>query len=167
MDDPRNVRFFEFLSDEERAEFAELAVFEPGEALIEEGGPEKHLQVLTSGTVEVHKEVFSGRQQHLSTIEATAVIGEMGLVTEPRAAATVTAKGPVEARRLPREVFLEKLESGSGMVYKVAYEIGRTLAGKMAQTDEFIAKVVAELEDAESDRDFEVFRDKLIREWSF
>jgi DUF917 family protein len=53
------------------------------------------------------------------------------------------------------------------MAYKVAYEIGRTLAEKMAQTDESIAKVVAKLEDAESDRDFDVFRDKLIREWSF
>ena len=123
------LSLFRSLTPEEKSELEALlepVSFGAGEAIFEEGGPEEHLHVLTSGTVEVHKEVFSGRQQHLSTIEAPAVVGEMGLVTEPRAAVTVTAKGPVEARRLPREVFLEKLESGSGMVYKVAYEIGRT-----------------------------------------
>lgn len=161
---------FENLSPEEKAEFEallETTSFEAGEAIFEEGGPTKYLYVLTSGTAEVHKEVFPGRRQHLATIEAPVLVGEMGLMGESRAAATVTAKEPVEARRLPREVFLEKIEAGSGAAYKVAYEIGRTLAERMFHTNESVAKVVAQLEVTGSDRDFDVFRDKLMREWSF
>jgi hypothetical protein len=76
-------------------------------------------------------------------------------------------KGPMETWRLPREAFRKKLEAGSSAAYKVAYEIGRVLAERMAKTDESIANIVAQLEDAETDRDFDVFRDMLIREWSF
>ncbi len=161
---------FESLTPEEKAEFEALlepASFEAGEKILEEGGPSEYLCVITSGVVEVHKEVFSDRQQHLATLEAPAVVGEMGLMTEPRAAATVTAKGPVEAQRLPREAFLERLEAGSGAAYKVAYEIGRILAERMAHTDESMAKIITRLEEARSDRDLDVFRDKLVREWSF
>ena len=161
---------FKDLTPEERAELETLfepASFADGETIFEEGGLEEYLYVLTSGAVEVHKEVFPGRQQHLATIKAPTVVGEMGLVAEPQAAATVTARGPVEARRLPRETFLEKLEAGSSAAYKIAYEIGRTLAEKMARTDEYITEVAAQLEDAELERDFDAFRDKLMQEWSF
>ena len=161
---------FENLTSKERAELEALlepASFEPGEEILEEGGPEECLYVLTYGTVEVHKEVFPDRQQHLATIEAPAVVGEIALMSEPSATATVTARSPVEAWRLPRETFLEKLQAGSDAACKFAYEIGRTLAERMAGTDESIAKIVARLEDTESNRDFEVFRDKLMQEWSF
>ena len=47
--------------------------------------------MITSGTVEVYKTVLPGRRQHLATIEAPTVVGEMGLLTEPRAAASVEA----------------------------------------------------------------------------
>ncbi len=161
---------FENLTPKERAEFEVLlepASFETGEEILEEGSPDGCLYVLTSGTVEVHKEVVPDRQQHLATIEAPAVVGEFGLMTEPPATATVTARSPIEAWRLPREAFLEKLEAGSEAAFKVAYKLGRILAGRMARTDESIAKIVAQLEDTESDRDFDVFRDKLMQEWSF
>jgi CRP/FNR family transcriptional regulator len=161
---------FKDLTPEEKAELETLfepASFEAGEVILEEDGREKYLYVLTSGVVEVHKEVFPGRLQHLATIEAPTVVGEIGLMTEPRAAATVTARGPVEAQRLPREAFLKKLETDSEAAYKVVYEIGRILAERMARTDERVAKIVTQIEDAESDRDFDVFREKLMQEWSF
>jgi len=165
------LSLFEDLTYEEKAELGALlepASFGIGEDILEEDGLEGYLYVLTSGAVEVYKEVFPGRRQLLATIEAPAVVGEMGLVTRCPAVATVTAKEPVEAQRLPYEAFLKKLDAGSEAAYKVVYEIGRTLAERMARTDERVASVVAQLEDTEPDRrDFDVFRDKLIREWSF
>jgi len=161
---------FKDLTSEERAELEALFApvsFETGEAIFEEGGPEEHLYVLTSGTVEVYKEVFPDRWYRLAIVEAPAVVGEIGLVSEPPAVATVTAKEPVEARCLPDKIFLEKLDAGSEAAYKVAYEIGRTLAERMAHTNECIAKVVAQFEESEPKRDFDVFRDKLMQEWSF
>jgi CRP-like cAMP-binding protein len=166
----RDVPFFRHLNNEEREELEELlepAVFEAGETVFEEDGPEERLYVITSGTVEVHKGVLPGRRQHLATIEAPTVVGEMGLLTEPRAAASVEAKTPIEAYGIDRDRFLELLDADSTAACKVVYEIGRTLANRMARTDESIAGVIAQLENTGEATDFEVFQDRLIREWSF
>ena len=166
----RDVPFFRHLNNEEREDLEELlepADFEAGETLIEEGGLEVRLYVITSGTVEVHKGVLPGRRQHLATMEAPTVVGEMGLLTEPRAAASVEAKTSVKAYGIDRDRFLEMLDADSPAACKVVYEIGRTLANRMARTDESIAGVIARLENADEATDYEVFQDSLIREWSF
>ena len=167
-----NVPLFGRLDAEERAELGELlepARFEAGERLFEEGGPEERLYVITSGTVEVHKRVLPGRRQRLATIEAPTVVGEMGLLTEPRAAASVEARTSVQAYGIDRDRFLKMLDRDSPAASKVVYEIGRTLAERMARTDEVIAAVIAQLDGAgDGDRrDMDVFRDRLISEWSF
>src|SRR5215207_2321676 len=168
----RDVPLFRHLNDEEREELEELlepADFEAGETLFEEGGLEVRLYVITSGTVEVHKGVLPGRRQHLATMKAPTVVGEMGLLTEPRAAASVEAKTSVEAYGIDRDRFLEMLDADSPAACKVVYEIGRALADRMARTDESIAGIIAQLERAGADdfTDFEIFQDRLIREWSF
>ncbi len=164
------VPYFGHLDAEERAELEELlepASFEAGEAIFEEGGPEGRLYVITSGTAEVYKRVLPGRREHLATIEAPTVVGEMGLLTEPRAAATVEARTPIEAYGIDRDRFLELLDADSPAACKVIYEIGRTLSERMAKTDQSVAEIIARLEDADEARDIDVFRDHLIREWSF
>src|SRR5215207_3478431 len=168
----RDVPLFRHLNDEEREELEELlepADFEAGETLFEEGGLEVRLYVITSGTVEVHKGVLPGRRQHLATMKAPTVVGEMGLLTEPRAAASVEAKTSVEAYGIDRDRVLEMLDAGTPAACKVVYEIGRTLASRMARTDESIAGIIAQLESARVDdlTDLEIFQDRLIRQWSF
>jgi CRP/FNR family cyclic AMP-dependent transcriptional regulator len=166
----RDVPLFRHLNDEEREELERLLVpadFEAGETLFEEGGPEERLYVITSGTVEVGKVVLPGRRQHLATMQAPTVVGEMGLLTEPRAAASVEAKTSVKAYGIDRDRFLEMLDADSPAACKVVYEIGRTLADRMARTDESIAGIIAQLENAHEATDFDVFQDRLIREWSF
>src|SRR5918998_5361082 len=165
----KDVPLFRHLTDEELEELEELlepAGFEAGETIFEEGGPEERLYVITSGTVAVHKMVLPGRRQHLATIEAPTVVGEMGLLTEPRAAASVEARTVVEAHSIDRDRFLEMLDDDSPAACKVMYEIGRTLADRMARTDETIADIIGRLEGAEA-TDFDIFQDRLIREWSF
>jgi CRP/FNR family transcriptional regulator, cyclic AMP receptor protein len=167
----RDVPFFRHLDDEEREELEELlepASFKAGETIFEEGGPEERLYVITSGTVEVHKGVLPGRRQHLANIEAPTVVGEMGLLTEPRAAASVEAITPIEAHSIDRDRFLEMLDEDSPAACKVVYEIGRTLANRMARTDETIADIIGRLEGSGDEAtDFDIFQDRLIREWSF
>src|ERR671910_3428723 len=93
--DLSDVPIFEHLDEDERDELEELmqpASFEAGQMIFEEGAPEERLYVITSGTAEVYKMVLPGRRQHLATIEAPTVVGEMGLLTEPRAAASVEAR---------------------------------------------------------------------------
>ena len=99
--DLRDVPIFKHLDDDERAEFEELTEpvsFEAGQRIFEEGAPEERLYVISAGTVEVYKSVLPGRRQRLAIIEAPTVVGEMGLLTEPRAAASVEAITRVEAQ---------------------------------------------------------------------
>jgi CRP/FNR family transcriptional regulator, cyclic AMP receptor protein len=167
----RDVPFFRDLTDEELEELEELlepAGFEAGETIFEEGGPEGRLYVITAGTVDVHKMVLPGRRQHLATIEAPTVVGEMGLLTEPRAAASVEARTLIRAYAIDRDRFLERLDDDSPAACKVVHEIGRTLANRMARTNETIADIIGQLEDASGEvTDFDIFQDRLIREWSF
>jgi CRP-like cAMP-binding protein len=167
-----NIPFFRQLTEDEREELEELfepASFAAGQTVFEEGGPEERLYVISAGTLEVYKEVLPGRRQQLATVRAPTVVGEMGLLTEPRAAAGVVAKTPVEAHGIDRDRFLEMLDADSPAACKVVYEIGRTLAQRMDKTDEAIAGIVARLEaaGAHDNRDTDVFRDQLIEEWYF
>jgi CRP-like cAMP-binding protein len=165
------VPVFKHLNAEERAELEALmepAFFDAGQAIFGEGGPEERLYVITSGTVEVHKRVLRRRRQHLATVQAPTVVGEMGLLTEPRAAATVEAVTPVEAHGIDRDRLLEMLDEDSPAACKLVYEIGRTLAERMARTDRTVAEVIARLEEAQAGTgDADVFRDQLVRDWSF
>jgi CRP-like cAMP-binding protein len=166
----RGMPFFGHLDAEERAELEELlepASFEAGELIFEEGGPEGRLYVITSGSAEVYKTVLPGRREHLATLEVPTVVGEMGLLTEPRAAATVEARTPIEAYGIDRDRFLELLDADSPAACKVIYEIGRTLSERMAKTDRSVAEIIARLEEADEATDIDVFRDRLIQEWSF
>ena len=169
--DLSDVPIFKHLDEDERAEFEELSVpvrFEAGQRIFEEGAPEDRLYVITSGTVEVYKSILPGRRQHLATIEAPTVVGEMGLLTEPRAAASVEAITMVEAHGVGRDRLLEMLDADSPAACKLVYEIGRTLAERMARTDRTVAEVIARLEEAQAGTgDADVFRDQLVRDWSF
>lgn len=166
-----DVPIFRHLDAEERAELEELlepASFEAGEMIFDEGGPEEKLYVITSGTVEVYKRVLPGHRQHLATVEAPTVVGEMGLLTEPRAAASVEAATRVEAHGIERDRLLEMLDADSPAACKLVYEIGRTLAGRMAATDQTVVEVIDHLEKAGTgSSDPDVFRDRLVQEWSF
>ena len=166
-----SVPIFKHLDAEERAELEELlepASFEAGQIIFDEGGPEERLYVITSGSVEVYKKVLPGRRQHLATVEAPTVVGEMGLLTEPRAAASVEAATRVEAHGIERDRLLEMLDADSPAACKLVYEIGRTLAERMAATDRTVVEVINRLEkDDAGPKDPDVFRDQLVHEWNF
>ena len=169
--DLSNVPAFRHLDAEERAELAGLlepASFMSGEIIFREGGPEERLYVITEGAVEVSKRVLPGRHQTLATVAAPTVVGEMGLLTEPRAAATVECIAPVEAHGIDRDRLLQMLDADAPAACKLVFELGRTLAERMAQTDKTVADVIARLEDTRTaHQDTDVFRDQLSHYWSF
>src|SRR5215212_7006263 len=102
----RGIRFFEFLTEEEREEFAEASEpvsFAPGVNIIEEGVDQESLFVLVSGAVEVRKGLPVGKSRLLAEIDASrgrTVVGERGLLGESGASATVMAGDGVEAIRI-------------------------------------------------------------------
>jgi CRP/FNR family cyclic AMP-dependent transcriptional regulator len=166
----RRVRFFEFLTEEEREEFAqgsELVTFELGEAIIEEGGGTHDLFVLTSGRVEVRKRIPGG-DRLLAEIEATSertVVGERGLLGESGASATVRAASRVEAIKISRETFRRMVSEGRPAAFKLSYRIARTLARRLTRLDEEVVEAIRELE-RRGETDLEAFRDRLVTDWA-
>jgi CRP/FNR family cyclic AMP-dependent transcriptional regulator len=167
----RGVRFFEFLTEEEREEFAEgseFAAFGPGETIIEEGGEPGSLFVLTSGSVEVLKKVPGSGDRLLARIDAAegrTVVGERGLLGESGASATVRAVDRVEAIKIPRQTFRRMVEEGRPAAFKLSYRIARTLARRLTRLDEEVVAAIRELE-TRGETDLEAFRDKLITDWA-
>jgi CRP/FNR family transcriptional regulator, cyclic AMP receptor protein len=166
----QGVRFFEFLTEEERDEFlegSELVAFEPGEEIIEEGGGTHDLFVLTSGRVEVRKRI-PGSDRLLAEIDATnerTVVGERGLLGESEASATVRATDRVEAIKIPRETFRRMFSEGRPAAFKLSYRIARTLARRLTRLDEEVVEAIRELE-RRGETDLEAFRDKLMTDWA-
>ena len=147
--DLRDVPIFKHLDADERAEFEELsepASFEAGQMIFEEGAPEERLYVITSGTAEVYKTILPGRRQHLATIEAPTVVGEMGLLTEPRAAASVEAITRVEAHGVGRDRLLEMLDADSPQPASSSTRSGAPSPNAWPTTNATVAEVVFRLE---------------------
>jgi CRP/FNR family transcriptional regulator, cyclic AMP receptor protein len=166
----QGVRFFEFLTEEEREEFAEgsePAVYGPGETIIEEGGDPGSLFVLTSGSVEVRKRVRGGDRllASIDTTEGPTVVGERGLLGESGASATVRAESRVEAMKIPRQTFRRMVAEGRPAAFKLSYRIARTLARRLTRLDEEVVEAIRELE-SRGETDLEAFRDKLITDWA-
>ncbi len=167
----KGVKFFEFLTEEEREEFAEgsgSAAFEAGETIIEEGREPGSLFVLISGSVEVIKRVPRGGELLLARIDAAegrAVVGERGLLGESGASATVRAARPVEAIKIPRQTFRRMVAEGRPAAFKLSYRIARTLARRLTRLDEEVVAAIRELE-YRGETDLEAFRDKLITDWA-
>ena len=163
----QGVRFFEFLTDEEREEFlegSEVVTFEPGEELIEEGRETHDLFVLTSGRVEVRKSISGGRDRLLAEIDATSertVVGERGLLGESGASATVRTASRVEAIKIPRQTFRRMVSEGRPAAFKLSYRIALTLARRLTRLDEEVVEAIRDLEHR-GGTDLEAFRDKLI-----
>lgn len=168
-DSLKSVRFFEFLTDEERAEFvrvSERVSFDAGEPLIREGTEQDSMYVLTSGRVEVFKRVLNDEDHRLATIEPGAVIGERGLLGRSGASATVRAVEAVEAIRIPRATFRDMISAEEPAAYKLAFHISRTLARRLTELDEEICHAIRELEHRPRETDLEVFRDRISSDWS-
>ena len=166
------VRFFEFLTEEERAEFAEgseLVTFEAGEEIIEEGRGTHDLFVLTSGRVEVWKRIRGGGGDRLlAEIDATdepTVVGERGLLGESGASATVRAASPVDAIKISHKTFRRMISEGRPAAFRLSYRIARTLAHRLTRLDEEVVEAIRELE-RRGETDIEAFRDKLITDWA-
>jgi CRP/FNR family transcriptional regulator, cyclic AMP receptor protein len=165
------VRFFEFLTEEEREEFAEgseQVSFETGEEIIEEGRGTHDLFVLTSGRVEVWKRIRGGDDRLLAEIDATderTVVGERGLLGERGASATVRAASPVEAIKISRRTFRRMISEGRPAAFRLSYRIARTLAHRLTNLDEEVVEAIRELE-RRGETDIEAFRDKLITDWA-
>lgn len=103
----KNIDFLKILDTDELEYVAaglHPAEFSKGENIVEQGQETDWLYILTEGNAEVLVS-SDGREQKVASLEAPAILGEMGMMTgEPRSA-TVVATSPVHTYRFYRGSF--------------------------------------------------------------
>ncbi|AMJ61735.1 cyclic nucleotide-binding domain-containing protein [Bosea sp. PAMC 26642] len=97
---------------------SERAVFAPGEVLFRQGDESDAAYVVIAGSADVLIETSDGPVR-ISTVEASAILGEMGIVTGDLRSATIVAATAVTTLKLRKEIFLALLAEFPQMALSV------------------------------------------------
>lgn len=102
------VKFFEGFSDEDLRRVSELSdevEVEAGDVVVDQGDPGTHCYVILSGSASVYV-----RGEHVATLEAGSMVGEMALVDHRPRTATVVADVDLDLLRFRSDAFAKLLE---------------------------------------------------------
>jgi len=102
--------------------------YAPGDVLIRQGEPSRHLLVLVDGEVEVLVE-DQARRHDVAKVGVATILGEMGLLTDEPCTATVVAKTAINALVLPAERF-HRLASRHHVLW---HALSRLVAQRLGQ----------------------------------
>lgn len=106
-----------------------------GHALIDEGGRPSGLVLLLQGRVEVFKHGPDGQRQSLASIDAPTLVGEMSILLDRPASATVITLTECEFLLLTRTQFQRLIASDNIAAYKLVVIIAGVLADRLAKLD--------------------------------
>ncbi|RME28617.1 MAG: cyclic nucleotide-binding domain-containing protein [Deltaproteobacteria bacterium] len=137
----QRMELFRWCSDGELSAMAELAVprsFGAGTLLLRQGAMNRTLYLLVSGRVAINKD-----GQRIAEVDSGVVLGEMSMLDDPRASATVEALTPVEVLTLDRESFLAALKADANMAVKVLWSLLLRVSSNLRQTSERLAEASA------------------------
>jgi len=137
----RRIELFRWCSDAELVRMAELALprsFPRGSLLLRQGVTNTTLYLLVSGRVGVNKD-----GQRIAEVDSGTVFGEMSMLDDPRASATVEALTPVEVLTLDRDSFLAALKADANMAVKVLWSLLLRVSGNLRKTSERLADASA------------------------
>jgi len=108
---------------------------EVGHALLNEGDRPSGLMFLLQGQVEILKQGANGQRQALAKVDAPSLLGEMSLITDRPAVATVMAVTECDYQLLTKPQFQRLIASESLAAYKLVVVIATVLAQRLAQID--------------------------------
>ena len=106
--------------------------FGDGQILCNQEDPGEMLYILESGQVRVSQITRDGHEVVFAVLEAPAALGELSLLDGAPRAATVTAQGPITVRFVPRQAFLELMDTQPAMMRAVL----KRLTAMVRQTNE-------------------------------
>jgi CRP-like cAMP-binding protein len=168
----RQVPLFANLNDEECGQIAravETKHFQPGEEVLQQGGTCRNLWIVLEGECDVVKRAGdspTAPEVVLATLGPLENFGEMSFYQAAPHAAAVRARTELKVLRLTREAYSNLVEHGDGAAFKLAYNTVESLAKRLRQMDEWVARLLTE--NAKKDRaaEWRGFRDKLFKEWN-
>ena len=126
--DPARLKLLAFTSD--RVQFTD------GQRFFAQGDASDAAYVVLDGKAEVLLEPAGGEAIRLAVLGRTALVGEMGILSDAPRSASVRALGPTTALRIDRRVFLELLSQFP----QIAVAVMRELARRLEQTNQKLAE---------------------------
>jgi CRP-like cAMP-binding protein len=140
----KELPLFNELTDPEIDQIAPLCSLVEGKAgdcLIREGEPVPTLYFLLSGQAAVIKSADEEQQPEIGVIVRGAVIGELSLMDNAHASATIVAKRPFKALAIDREAFNQVMDNNHSLGYKIFRKLARNtslrlrlVSGKLAES---------------------------------
>ena len=120
--------------------FVERRRFRAGEAVIERGEVDRALYIVVEGNLQARVVEGVGGMRRGATLlfPAGSVIGEIGFFDGKPRTATVTALTSGELLRLSFEAFEALAANEPDLAREMLLDLGRILAVRLRQTDEFI-----------------------------
>jgi CRP-like cAMP-binding protein len=113
--------------------------FPEGCLIVTEGQPTKGMYLLNSGKVRIGKKTEFGLAR-LAELEAPSAFGELGLLTQQPASASVTALSIVVAGFFPATRFNGLVGMGNRTALKIAMNLGRLAATRLLSTNEQLVR---------------------------
>ena len=117
---------------EQLAAFAFNKSYAPGDVVFEEGQTGNGLYMITSGKVEVVKNMGTASEQQLAVLDSGEVFGEMALLEERPRSASVRALEDTHCLGIDRFLFLSQLYKDP----QVAITMIQVLAQRLREMDE-------------------------------
>ena len=120
----RNVKFFSTFTIADIDSLLDLFIrysFPSGKRIIKEGNEGEAFYVVYRGTVSVRMKSFLWFSKQLAELGEGMFFGEMSLLSNDPANATIIARGPVELYALPRRDFQKVVAANKDLSDKISY----------------------------------------------
>jgi CRP-like cAMP-binding protein len=142
----RSVPIFRELDDDELAQVLMVGMvrrFSQGTTILKEGEAGGWLYVITEGQVRISKVVPGVGEEALSILPPGGLFGEVEFFDGAPSSANAIAHTDCEVLALPHKEMAGMLRSRPGLAAKFFWAFGRTLAGRLRDSDKRIAALLA------------------------
>ncbi|HYZ25751.1 MAG TPA: cyclic nucleotide-binding domain-containing protein [Geminicoccaceae bacterium] len=126
-----------------------LKRFQAGDVLFRQGDPSDHVVLITSGTVDVIREIGADSIR-LGTAKEGEFLGEMGALESRARSATAVATSDVEVELIGRQRFLERVSREPELAHRLLLR----MSSRLRDVDDMLARLHAgaEAEPRKADR---------------
>jgi CRP-like cAMP-binding protein len=110
--------------------------YHKGDEIVTEGGTGREMFLVVSGRLQILKDGAP-----IATLEPGSTFGEMAMLDEPRASATVRAISDVELLVIAREAFFGLLKNDASFAVKILWNMVLRLSANLRLTSARLAEV--------------------------
>jgi CRP/FNR family transcriptional regulator, cyclic AMP receptor protein len=116
--------------------------FAVGDKLCTEGAMTRGLYFVTEGSLAISGLDQAKAEQHLATLKAPTVLGELEIITGQPAFATGTAETPVVAYLLTHESFDKLVNQGEAIISKLTRKLARLVIQRLVESNARLLKTM-------------------------